>query len=722
MNNSHNPLTLEETIKFPLPGMNVPGALHFSPDGRILTYLYSPDNNLTRQLYAYDLETGTARRLITPPDGGATDVNISLEETLRRERLRQREFGVTEYAWSGDGRTLLIPLRGNLYVKDMPDGDLRLLVEGGHSPILDPRFSPDSQWVAYVQEAEIYVVPTAGGTPRQITFGARGTGKTHGLAEYIAQEEMGRRRGFWWSPDSRFIAFTEVDETHIPIYPIVHQGKESAAPPFVEEHRYPFAGEANAIVRLAVTAVDGGEPVWLDLGAAEDVYLARVNWLPDGRIAAQILNREQTQLDLLRLDLQTGDKTLLLRETSDIWINLHKMFRPLKNDRFLWASERSGFMHLYLYDKDGELLLPLTQGDWLVDDVVSVDEKEGVVYFTATHPDPRERYLYAVSLDEGEIRPLTPEPGLHTIIANRQKTQFLDTWHNVNRPPAITLRSLADGSIQQTIFAENDPRVAELDLPAPELVTLESRDGATLYGAIYRPPAHFGDGLHPTIVSVYGGPHAQRVTNSWGLTVDMRAQYLAQQGFLVFKLDNRGSARRGIAFESGLKWRMGSIEVRDQVDGVRWLAAQGWTDSQRVGIYGWSYGGYMALMCLAQAGDVFGTAVAGAPVTSWDGYDTGYTERYMGLPQANPGGYEQSSVMAHVEKMEGNLLLVHGLIDENVHFRHTARLVNALIAANKDYKLLLFPDSRHMPRKPADRLYMEEHISRFFRAHLAGNG
>ncbi len=616
MNSSHNPLTLKETIKFPLPGMNVPGTLAFSPDGRTLTYLYSPDYSLTRQLYAYELETETARILITPPDGGARDDNISLEEALRRERLRQREFGVTSYAWSGDGRTLLIPLRGNLYLKDMPDGELRLLVEGGDSPIPDPHFSPDSQWVAYVQDAEIYVVPVAGGEPRQITFGARGTGKTHGLAEYIAQEEMDRRRGYWWSPDSRFIAFTEVDETHIPLYPIVHQGKDATGPAIVEEHRYPFAGQANATVRLAVTAVAGGEPVWLNLGENEDVYLARVNWLPDGRITAQLLNREQSQLDLLRFDPQTGAGTRLLRETSDVWINLHKMFHPLKDGRFLWASEHTGFMHLYLYDGNGELIRPLTQGDWLVDEIVSVDEKAGLVYFTATHPDPRERHLYAVSLDGEEIRPLTPEPGLHTIVVNRQKNQFLDTWQNIGHPPTITLRSLTDGTILQTIHNEADPRVAELDLPAPELVSLENRDGVTLYGAVYRPPAHFGDEPHPTIVSVYGGPHAQRVTNSWGLTADMRAQYLAQQGFLVFKLDNRGSARHGLAFESGIKGRMGSIEVQDQVDGVRWLAAQGWADLQRVGIYGWSYGGYMALMCLAQAGEVFGTAVAGAPVTA----------------------------------------------------------------------------------------------------------
>ncbi len=249
-------------------------------------------------------------------------------------------------------------------------------------------------------------------------------------------------------------------------------------------------------------------------------------------------------------------------------------------------------------------------------------------------------------------------------------------------------------------------------------MALQNRAGVTLFGTVYRPPAIFGDGPFPTIVSVYGGPHAQRVTNSWALTVDMRAQYLAGQGFLVFKLDNRGSARRGLAFEASIKHNMGDVEVADQVDGVRWLVEQGLADPARVGIYGWSYGGYMAAMCLARAGDAFQVAVAGAPVTHWDGYDTCYTERYMGLPQTNPDGYKASSVMHHLDKMTGKLLLVHGLIDENVHFRHTARLINGLIAAGKRYDLLLFPDERHMPRKADGRLYMEEQIADYFKKHL----
>jgi dipeptidyl-peptidase-4 len=260
--------------------------------------------------------------------------------------------------------------------------------------------------------------------------------------------------------------------------------------------------------------------------------------------------------------------------------------------------------------------------------------------------------------------------------------------------------------------------MAQLTLPTPEIVTLRNRNGVLLYGAIYRPPASFGNGPFPTIVSVYGGPHAQRVTDNWFLTVDMRAQYLASLGFLVFKLDNQGSARRGLAFEAPLKHNMGHVEVADQVDGVRWLVAQRLTDPARVGIYGWSYGGYMAAMCLAKAADTFQLAVAGAPVTHWDGYDTCYTERYMGLPQQNEAGYKATSLMHHLDKITGKLLLVHGLIDENVHFRHTARLINGLIAAGKRYDLLLFPDERHMPRQTDGRLYMEAQIADFFEKNL----
>jgi dipeptidyl-peptidase-4 len=503
----------------------------------------------------------------------------------------------------------------------------------------------------------------------------------------------------------------------------LHQGSDATGEGAQEDHRYPFAGEANAKIRLGVVSVEGGEPVWMDLGPEEDIYLARVKWLPDGRLSAQIQNREQSRLDLIFFDPATGEGTPFLQETTDVWINLHDVFRPLKEERedggrYIWASERTGFRHLYLLDGEGNIIRPLTGGDWLVDALSGVDEEGGLLYFTASKESPTESHLYDVPLSGGGPRRITAEPGMHSVTIDHGFKHFVDVHHALDKPPDVTLRSLADGAILHRLFNDVDPRIEALGLKAPELVTLPARDGETLYGLLYRPPGEFGHGPFPTLVSVYGGPIAQRVTKSWGATADVRAQYYRSLGFVVFVLDNRGSARRGLHFEGAVKHDFGRLEVQDQVDGVRWLVDQGLTDPDRVGIYGWSYGGYMGCMALALAPETFKAAVAGAPVTQWDGYDTHYTERYMGTPQSNPDGYRSSSPVNHVDKIKGHLMLVHGLIDENVHFRHTARFINALVGARKRYELLLFPDARHGPRKLADRVYMEEIIRDFFVENL----
>ena len=714
-------LPIEDVARYPLPGMAVPGSLAFSPDDRLVTCLYSPERSLVRGLYAFDPQEGDLRQLVEPPGSPTRDQDISLEEALRRERQRQRELGVTRYFWDEAQGRLLVPGQDGLYICDGPGDALRPLLRSQGAPIIDPQFSPDGLWVGYVQDGEVCVVPAAGGPVQQVTHGARGSGRTNGLAEYAAQEEMGRSSGFWWSPDSRWIAYEEVDETHIPVYRIMHQGKDALGEAAQEDHHYPFAGQPNARVRLGVVNLESGEMRWLDLGTDPDIYLARVHWFPDGRLAVQVLNRVQTVLEFYVYDVSSGERRLLLRETSENWVNLHDLFRPLKapyqgrSGCFLWGSERDGFRHLYLYDGQGELLWQVTSGGWMVDTLAGVDQAAGMVYFTGTLDSPLECRLYAVPLGGGKPRCLTPEPGMHSVVLDHARRRFVDTWHALDRSPVVWLRSLEDGAMLVSIYAELDPRLmTALELEPPELVSLTNRVGTVLYGAIFRPPARYGDGPHPALVMVYGGPHAQMVTNGWNLTVAMRAQYLRSLGFLVFVLDNRGSARRGVAFEAAIRYDMGHLEVEDQQDGVRWLVAQGLADPERVGIYGGSYGGYMSLMCLLRAPETFQAAAAAAPVTSWDGYDTCYTERYMGTPQNNPAGYAASSVMTHVEELQGRLLLVHGLIDENVHFRHTARLINALITARKRYDLLLFPDERHMPRGEAGRVYLEERVRDFF--------
>ena len=712
---------IEEVAKYPFPGFIVPGAFAFSPDDSKITFLFSPDRSLSQQLFAFDPATGQQRQVVTPDSAGTTEENVSLEEALRRERQRQLNTGVTQYEWAKTGNLILLPFPDGLYVQGGLDAPIRKILDVAGHPALDARFSPNGQWVAYVQNAELFIVPSEGGEPHQLTTGARGTGKTNGLAEFIAQEEMGRSEGYWWSMDSQWLAYEEVDETHIPVYRIVHQGKDDVGEGAQEDHHYPFAGKPNARVRLGVVSVDGGEPVWMDLGEAE--YLVRVHWMPDGRLAAQLQNREQTQLDLVWFDPKTGERHMLLTENTDVWINLHDMFKPLRTQNtayqgsFLWASERTGFRHLYLYGQDGHLIRALTEGDWMVDKIAEVDEENEKVYFTASRESPLESHLYVASMAGSEPQRLTPDAGFHTVWLDHKFKRFVDLHDSLEQPPHVTLRSLHDGSLICNIFENNDPRLAELALQPPQLITFQNREGVTLYGALYHPP-QAGDGPLPLIVSVYGGPHAQLVVNRWWMTASMRAQYLSQQGFLVFVMDNRGSARRGVAFEKAIKHNLGEVEVQDQVDGVRWLVKQGLANPDRVGIYGWSYGGYMAATCLMRTPETFKVAVAGAPVTHWDGYDTYYTERYMGTPQSNPDGYRLSSVVNHVENLKGNLLLIHGLIDENVHFRHTARLINVLIRARKSYDLLLFPDERHSPRRVEDRTFMEEQIRDHFLKHL----
>ncbi len=717
-------IPVEEVARVPAPGTAVPVSLAFSPDDAFVTYLHDSSGGLVRDLYLFDVASGDRRVLTVPgPEQGLDEDHVSLEEALRRERRRELGLGITRYAWAGRARRLLVPLQDGVYVQEGADGDLRMVVGNDGGPVLDPTLSPDGAMVAFVREGEVHVVAVAGGAAQQLTHGAQAAGCTHGLAEFVAQEEMDRSSGYWWSKDGSWLAFTEVDETHVPAYRIVHQGSDVVGEGAYEDHHYPFAGAANASVRLAVVPVSGGKARWLDVdvGAGGDCYLARVEWMPDGTLVAQVEDRAQTRLDLLRFDPDTGDRRALLTETSDTWINLHHLFHPLERTEglaggFVWGSERTGFRHLYLCAGDGEVVRPLTSGPWMVDGLHGVDEEAGLAWFSATLDGPTQCHLYSVPLAGGEPRRVTADPGMHRVVVDHGCRRFVDVHSAVDRQPSLTLRSLPGGEVVHVVHDQPDERVERLGLVAPQLVSLTSRDGVELRGVVHRPTS--GKAPHPAIVSVYGGPHVQRATDSWGVTADMRAQYLRSLGYVVFVLDNRGSARRGLEFEAAIRHDLGNVEVRDQVDGVSWLVEQGLADPERVGVYGWSYGGYLAAMCLARAPGVFTAAVAGAPVTHWDGYDTHYTERYMGTPASNPEDYQRSSVMAHVESLTGELLLVHGLLDENVHFRHTARLVSALVGARKRFELLLLPEERHLPRKAEDRVYVEERVRDFFMAHL----
>ena len=692
-------LTPELVARFPRPGMAIPGRIRYSPDAKFVTYLFSERGDLVRDLWRLDLASGRKEHWLSPPGEAVTEENISREEALRRERLRLRETGITEYSWAEKANVMLLPLRGELY--RWAEGTVTRLAGGG---VIDPKITDDGRQVFFVRDGDVWTIDAAG--ERRLT--SHPPGATNGLAEFVAQEELDRFTGYWPSPHGDLVAFEQVDESHIPIFPIVHQGKPVLQ---IEEHRYPFAGAENARVMLGVVSVESGITTFMDLGI-EEGYIARVDWHPDGRLLVQWLSRDWRQLEVLAYDVRTGGGRGIVVDKLDPWINLHDDLRVLESTgEFTWSSERSGFRHLYLYAPDGKLVRQLTRGDWLAEETVALDQKGRRLYFVGWQESPLERHLFRVSLDSGDPERLTSEPGMHAVGIAPDFSSFVDVWDNRGHPPSITVRSMT-GAPRHVI---HESARVDLDLPAPELHRFRTSDGTELHAAVYRPA---DSGKAPVIVSVYGGPGPQMVNDSWAETIDLRAQLLAQHGFVVLKVDNRGSARRGLAFEAPIARAMGQIELRDQVEGVRWLGTQGFADTSRVGIYGWSYGGYMTLMALFTAPDVFKAGVCGAPVTFHEGYDTAYTEKYMSTPKDNADGYRRSSPLSYVDQLRGRLLLIHGMIDENVHFRHTARLIQALIDSGKPFESLFYPNERHMPRLERDRVDMERRILEFFQRNL----
>ncbi len=706
--------------KIPAPGTVVPGAIAFAPDGASVTYLKAESASLSRVLWRASVADGSARVIARPPGTGDTDATVSREEALRRERQRLRETGITQVARAKSADVAVIPIGGDLFLL-RGDAPLERLTETS-APEIDPKPSPDGTQVAFARNNELFVLDLATKRETQLTRGAT-EGLTNGLAEFMAQEEMDRATGFWWSPDGSKIAYQETDERHIPPYSIVHQGSDS---PSVETHRYPFPGADNALIRLGVVSARGGETRWLGLPAPDsgDFYLARVDWENPSKLLVQILARDQKTLTLARVDLDRDDKiTTLVEEKSATWVNLHNDLRVVEGTgEIISSTERSGFRHLELFDRDGRFVRALTEGRWPVDGVDFVDSKRREVWFSTGAEKPLQRQVYRVSLDGGPMVPVTTSPGTHRVTVSGDGDHYVDVFSSRTQSPTTRLLT-RDGRVVAELddSARNDPRVAVYQLTPPEIVSFRSRDGVDLFGAFYPPKGEALGAKAPLVVLLYGGPHVQYVSDSWAMTADLNAQGLAERGFAVWKMDNRGSARRGVAFESSIHRAMGTVEVRDQVDGVRFVAGRypDLVDATRVGVSGSSYGGYMTLRCLTEAPKTFRAGVAVAPVTDWDGYDTCYTERYMGTPANNPEGYRGSSVLTRVDQIEGNLLIIHGMIDENVHFRHSARLASALVAASRPFEMLPLPDERHSSRKEDGRKYVADRLARFFVQALA---
>ena len=732
-------LTLERLFAAPdLSGASLRSP-RISPDGHFVAYLRGKDNNKDRlDLWAYDIAHHQHRLLVDSAVLEPQERTLSAEEEQRRERQRTAALsGIVEYEFSPDSRYLLVPLSGDLYVYDLqatPDKAVRRLTSGRHSET-DAHFSPRGSYVSFIRDQNLVIYNLATSTERPITQDGAGA-VSYGTAEFIAQEEMSRNTGYWWAPDEKRIAFTRVDESpvaEVDRFEIYADGVK------VIKQRYPAAGARNASVQLFVESLDNTTPVRIDLGANPDIYLARVNWLPNGAsLAVQRQSRDQKTLTLLKADAATGNTSELLSEHSDTWVDLDDELTFLEHStRFIWASSRTGFKHLYLYDISGKLLHPLTSGEWeAVGDssaraIRGVDEHNGLVYFMANAESPLERHLYSVSLKDAHPLPrrITADTGWHDVTLSKDSRIFLDTFSTPDHPPSLTLRS-ADGKTLAALVPNDvtpdHPYAPYLSAHlSPEFGTLRASDGQTLYYQIIKPRDLVPGKRYPVVVDVYGGPGVQQVRRAWGAyggsNQGFVREYLAQQGYIVFTLDNRGSAARGVRFRSAIYHHMGSVEVQDQVAGVSFLKTLPYVDPKRIGVFGWSYGGYMALMCMMQAPEVFAAGIAGAPVTDWHLYDTHYTEQYMGTPQENAAGYTASSVMTYASQLRGPLLIMHGMADDNVLFTHSTTLFKKLQDLDKQFDIMTYPGSKHGLLRHADTgLHGYKTIKRFLDTQLRG--
>jgi dipeptidyl-peptidase 4 len=723
-------LTIDRLFDAPaLAGPTIVG-LKIAPDGSRVTYLQGKAEDKDRlDLWEYNIHDARSRILVDSQVLAPTREKLSDEELGRRERQRTAALsGILEYSFAPSGHALLFPLDGNLFYYDLakPAKDALVRITHSNGFATDATLSPGGGYVAYVRDQNLFTYDLAARTEKPLTRDGGGAIK-NGMAEFIAQEEMDRSTGYWWAPDDRHIAFVRVDETPVKVTQRFEIAADNVA---TFAQRYPAAGGPNVLVRLGVTNVRTGATTFVDLGSDPDIYLARVNWLPDGKtLAIQRESRNQRRLDLLFADTTTGKSRVVLTETSPTWIELHDELSFLKRSHeFIWASARDGFQHLYLYDYDGHLLRQLTAGDWNVDDfrsraIKAIDEEHRLVYFTATETSPTERQLYRTSLDTANPRKIdriSQLSGLHAIAMSPDARFYVDNFNSTTQPPQVSLHG-ADGKLI-TYLLENTLNEQHPDAPyladnsVPEFGTLAAADGQTLHYRLFK-PAHVDPAKrYPAIVDVYGGPGVQRVTNSW--TGSAFTQILTRAGYVVFQLDNRGTAFRGTAFQAPIHDKLGDVETADQVLGARWLGSQSFVDPARIGVWGWSYGGYMTLMLMFKAPEVFRAGVAGAPVTDWALYDTHYTERYLDRPQDNADGYAASSVLPYAKDLEGRLLVIHGMSDDNVLFLHSTKLFRKLQDLGKPFDVMVYPGAKHGLTRQHDGRHAYATIKRFFDVSL----
>ncbi len=665
------------------------------------------------RLHYFDLATASVKEL---PD--CRGICMDAVKVPEPPAFEWENRGVRERRsqWCSDNRHILLSEGGDLFWMDTQGGSIQQLTRTLYAEA-DPQLSGDCKYISFRKEYDLFVLNRETGRIKALTHGGNSQ-RYYARLDWVYPEELALPTAHWWSPDSHRIALLEFDVSATPQYP---HADYLASPPRPEPERYPKPGEPNASVRLGIVEVATATLRFVDLGDASNHLLARVNWLPDGKtVAVQRLNRIQNKLQLIFVNTETLQHEVILTEEDQHWVNLSNDFRYLpQREAFLWTSESSGHRHLYLYFTKERFARQLTQGTWEVSSVLGVNEAATEVSVLATEKSPLERHVYTVSLEADPQR----------ISAPRRITSTDGTWtadfapngaHWVSRHSSLTMTAnqqvlSADGKVLATLTERDEAEPREYRILPTEIHTLKTTDGTLLYGKLIKPAGFQAGRKYPVIVQVYGGPHAQAVRNSWaGANID---QVYAHAGFVMWQLDNRGTSGRGHIFETPVSRKLGIVELQDQLLGIDYLKKLGFVDEARIGVNGWSYGGFMTLNCLLNAPDVFRAGISGAPVVDWRFYDTIYTERYMDVPAANEEGYRITSLLPKAGNLKGALLLVHNLWDDNVHFQNALHIADALQKAEKPFELMVYPQKAHGVRgKPA--AHMRAMMLRFFEREL----
>ena len=688
-------LTLERLFASPdLAGLQ-PQSMKLSPDGKLVTLLKPRADEKNRfDLWALDTATGAERMLVDSKKVGS-GADLTEAEKMQRERDRTLtgKIGIVAYDWAPDGKSILVPLDGDLYLATL-DGKVSRLTNspGGE---LNPVISPAGGYVSFVRDQNLFVQPLGGGAAKALT--SDGAGTVHwGEAEFVVQEEMDRRTGYWWSPSDKLVAVERFDEANVGVVTRAAIGADGTK---VYNQRYPAAGTPNVAVALYVIDPTTGAKVQVDLGNDPDIYLARVNWTPDGKtLLVQRENRAQTQLDVLAVDPATGKTKTWFSEKSGpkSWINLSDNYRALDDGSLIWWSERDGFGHLYRFAKGK--WTQLTKGPWVVTQLVGVDQAKGRIYFLGNKDDFLEQQLYAVDIAKpNQVTRLTERGWWNKdAVMDDAATRVIVTRSNQNQPAQTYLADRAGKRIAW--INENAVKPGHPYYPylaqhkARTFGSFKAADGTVLYYEMITPKLEPGK-RYPVFYQHYGGPGtSQQVTRAWSNPLK---QYIADRGYIFFQIDNRGSNYRGKAFEDHIYRAMGTVEVEDQLAGAKWLKTQPYVDGDRIGVYGWSYGGYMTLKMLEADPGFYAGGVSGAPVTKWELYDTHYTERYMGNPKVDAKAYAASNAMGDATKIADPLMLIHGMADDNVVFENSTAFAAKMQAADRPFDMMFYPGKTH---------------------------